>query len=83
MIDYDLQNDSSSITEWSDDHPFLFKGNTVGLFKTGKILLISDILSFGAFNNIYFDLRFKELFPLIEDRIAEFLNNEKKFQIFW
>tara|TARA_B100000989_G_C19456372_1_gene434191 strand:+ start:149 stop:700 length:552 start_codon:yes stop_codon:yes gene_type:complete len=54
--------------------------NENGLEKldiTKERTLIGDIITIRA-NNIYFDSRFNdELFPLIEGRITEFLNNEK------
>jgi hypothetical protein len=54
--------------------------NENGLEKldiTKELTLIGDIITIRA-NNIYFDSRFNdELFPLIEGRITEFLNNEK------
>ena len=56
----------SLITECSELQPSLFKGNTVGLFNTGKIFEIASILSFGAFNKMYLDsLAFKTACDLV------------------
>jgi dipeptidyl-peptidase-4 len=47
------QNLSFSITECKDDQPSIAKGKTVGLLRTGRILVISSILSLGALSKMY------------------------------
>ena len=47
----------SSITEWSELHPFSASGNMVGLFIPGSWAIIWSSLSLGAFSNIYLLLR--------------------------
>ena len=57
------QKEDSSITECKEDHPSCAKGKTVGLFRTGRILLMSPILSLGAFNKMYFDFLARRTVP--------------------
>src|SRR5690606_29018344 len=59
------QNVSLLITVCTELHPSSANGKTVGLFIPGKILIISLILSLGAFNKTYlYSLAFKTDFIL-------------------
>jgi hypothetical protein len=64
------QKEDSSITECKEDHPFCARGKTVGLFRTGRILLIVSILSLGAFNNMYFDFLARKTVPNLKRNLS-------------